>query len=102
MDEETGNLTVQRLRAAHAETRPLIEAPGHIFAGHEFPDARAFWTLPIIFGWDAILFPNQSEHFVFDSHDEVISFVSRRNETHARLIEEFKDWQPEESDWYFR
>jgi hypothetical protein len=101
LDEETGDFILQRLRAAHGETRPLIEAPGHIFGAHEFADARAFWTLPMIFGWDAILFPEQNDYFVFNSHDEVISFVSRTKETHSRLMKEFKDWEPEESDWYF-
>ena len=101
MDEETGSLTLERLRTAHGETRPLREAPGHIFSGQEFLDARAFWTLPIIFGWDAILFPEQNDYFVFNSHDEVISFVSRTQGTHSRLMKEFEDWEPEESDWYF-
>ena len=55
----------------------------------------------MIFGWDAILFPEQNDYFVFNSHDEVISFVSRTKETHSRLMKEFKDWEPEESDWYF-
>jgi hypothetical protein len=102
VDEATGMFTLQRLRGAHGETRPLIEAPGHIFTGGEFADARAFWTLPMIFGWDAILFPEQNDYFVLNSHDEVVSFVSRSKETHSQLIEEFKDWNPEESDWYFR
>ena len=93
--------TLQRLRGAHGEARPLIEAPGHIFTGSEFADARAFWTLPMIFGWDAILFPEENEYFVLNSHDEVVSFVSRSKETHSLLIEELKDWNPEESDWYF-
>lgn len=102
LDEETGNLTLQRLRAAHGETRPLMETPGHLFSSNEFAEARAFWTLPMTFGWDAILFPEQNDFFVFNSHDEVISFVSRTKETHSRLMKEFKDWEPEESDWYFR
>lgn len=101
MDEETCMFVVQRLRGAHGETRPLIETPGHSFTSGEFAEARAFWTLPMIFGWDAILFPEQNDYFVFNSHDEVISFVSRTKETHSQLIEDFKDWDPEESDWYF-
>ena len=89
------------MREALGEMRPLIEAPGHVFSPNEFADARAFWTLPIIFGWDAILFPEQSDYFVFSSHDEVICFVSRTNEAHSRLLEEFKDWGPEDDGWYF-
>lgn len=102
MDEETGNFTVQQLRAAQGETRPLIEVPGHVFTSGEFADARAFWTVPMIFGWDAILFPKQNDYFVFNSHDEVVCFVARTKEKHTALISEFKDWKPEENDWYFR
>ena len=32
------------------------------FSGKEFVDARAFWTLPIIFRWEAILFPDNSDY----------------------------------------
>ena len=102
MDEETGMRVIQHLRAAFGETRPLIETPGHVFSVDEFVDARAFWTLPIIFGWDAMLFPESSDYFVFNSHDEFISLVCRTKETYSRLLDEFKDWNPEESDCYFR
>ena len=91
--------TVLRMREALGETRPLIEVPGHVFSPDEFADARAFWTVPIVFGWDAILVPEKSDYFVFNSHDEVICFVSRTEETHLRLLEEFKDWKPDEGDW---
>jgi hypothetical protein len=54
LDEETGKVTLPGLRATGGETRPRTEASGHIFFGAEFADARAFWTLPMIFGWDTI------------------------------------------------
>jgi hypothetical protein len=101
MDEDTGMRIVQRLRDAFGVSLPLMDAPGHIFTGDEFADARAFWTLPLIFGWDAILFPVEADYFVFNSHDEVTAFVSRTRETHSRLLQDFKDWGPLEDGWYF-
>jgi hypothetical protein len=102
VDEETGMQATLRMRGALGETRPLIDIPGHVFSPDEFADARAFWTVPIVFGWDAILFPRKSDYFVFNSHDEVICFVSRTKEAHSLLHEEFEDWKPEEDGWYFR
>jgi len=33
------------------------EAPAQFFSEDEFLDARVFWTVPIILGWDAFLIP---------------------------------------------
>jgi hypothetical protein len=101
-DEETAMYVIERLRQAEAEKRPLMEAPGHIFSREEFLSARAFWAWPIIVGWDAFLIPEVGNYFVFNSHDEIICFVARTEETYKALLNEFKNWQPEESDWYFR
>src|SRR5438128_7429088 len=51
VDEETGMRATLRMREALGETRSLMEASGHVFSPDEFADARAFWTLAIIFGW---------------------------------------------------
>src|SRR5712664_1905238 len=64
-DEEMGMRVIGQMRAALVESRELTEAPGHIFSEKEFVDARAFWTLPMILGWDAILFPEKRDYFVF-------------------------------------
>jgi hypothetical protein len=101
VDEETGLCAVKRLRSDLGISTPLIEEPGHVLGEEEFAEARVLWTIPMIFGWDAILFPRQSDYFVFNSHDEVVSFVSRSNETHGRLLKEFQEWKPEEDGWYF-
>lgn len=101
MDEQTGMQILSRLRSSLGVSSPLMDSPGHIFAGEEFADARSFWTLPIIFGWDAILFPEGADFFVFNSHDEVIAFVSRTKEIHTRLLDDLQDWGPVEDRWYF-
>jgi hypothetical protein len=101
-DEEMGMRIITQMRRALGENRQLGEAPGHIFSEQEFVDARAFWTLPMILGWDAILFPEKGDYFVFNSHDEVMCFVAREKQLYTDLLGELKDWQPEESEWYFR
>jgi hypothetical protein len=102
IDEATAMYVIEQLRAAHGRTEPLIESPGHVFSHSEFVDARAFWTWPMIVGWDAILFPEAADYFVFNSHDEVVCFVARTKEKYGLLLNEFKDWKPEETEWYFR
>ena len=101
VDEETFNQTIQLLRTDLGERRPLIDAPGHIFSSEEYVAARILWTQPMVIGWDAILLPEGRDYFVFTSHDEVTAIVSRTSETHSRLIQEFKDWNPVEDGWYF-
>jgi hypothetical protein len=100
-DEAMGARVIGQMRAGLGENRDLMEAPGHIFSDKEFLDARAFWTWPIILGWDAILFPAKGDYFVFNSHDEVVCFVARDRSTYTDLLEQLKTWEPEESAWYF-
>lgn len=101
LDEEMGMCAIRRMRTACGESRGLSEAPVQVFSEVEFPDVRAFWTLPIILGWDAFLIPEGSDYFVFNSHDEVISFVCRTKERYEQLLDTFRDWDIEKSDWYF-
>ena len=56
-----------RLRASYGETRPLIDAPVHVFAADEFEDAVSFVTLGVLFLWDVDVFGKEA---VFFSHDE--------------------------------
>lgn len=102
VDEATAMYVIKQLRETHGQKGPLIESPGHVFSGSEFVDARAFWTWPMIVGWDAILIPETDDYFVFNSHDEFVCFVARTKEKYSSLLNEFEDWKPEESDWYFR
>jgi hypothetical protein len=99
--EEMGMRIISQMRAGLGEHREIAEAPGHVFSEQEFVDARAFWTLPMILGWDAILFPDKCDYFVFNSHDEVVCFVARERQTYTTLLEQLKPWEPEESAWYF-
>ncbi len=101
LDEEMGMCAVQSMRAAYGENRGLSEAPAQVFSEAEFPDARTFWALPIILGWDAFLIPESPDYFVFNSHDEVVSFVCRTKERYEQLLDAFKDWDIEKGDWYF-
>jgi hypothetical protein len=100
--EEMGMRVISQMRAGFGESRELAVAPGHIFSDKEFIDARAFWTWPMILGWDAILFPDKHDYFVFNSHDEVVCFVARGRQTYTDLLEQLKAWEPEENAWYFR
>ena len=56
----------------------------------------------MIFGWDVFLFPESSDYFAFNSHDEVLSIVSRNLATHEALLNQFGDWEIEKGAWYFR
>jgi hypothetical protein len=101
LDEEMGMCAVRKMRAAYGENRGLSDAPAQVFSETEFADARAFWTLPMVLGWDAFLIPENPEFFVFNSHDEVIAFVCRTKERYDQLLDSFKDWDIEKGDWYF-
>jgi len=94
-DEEAWMKLLEKFRTAADEHRTLRQAPGHLFQESEFVEAKACWSLPVIFGWDAFLFPESSDYFAFNSHDEVLSIVSRNLATHEALLNQFGDWEIE-------
>jgi len=101
-DEEAWMKLLEKFRTDADEHRTLRQAPGHLFQESEFVEAKACWSLPVIFGWDAFLFPESSDYFAFNSHDEVLSIVSRNLATHEALLNQFGDWEIEKGAWYFR
>ncbi len=59
-----------RLRASYGETRPLIEAPAHVFAQSEVEDAISFVTLGVLFLWDVYVVGASGKRLLHFSHDE--------------------------------
>jgi hypothetical protein len=59
-----------RLRLSYEESRPLIQAPGHVFEGNEFEDVISFVTLGVLFLFDCYVVTPQHSRFLFFSHDE--------------------------------
>jgi hypothetical protein len=59
-----------RFRSSYGETRPLIEAPGHLFGHGEFEDAVSYAALGVLFLWDCYVLTPGADKFVFFSHDE--------------------------------
>src|SRR4051812_47122252 len=60
----------QRFRMSYGETRPLIDAPGHLFERGEIEDAISFVTIAVLFLWDCYVVAPSSTKLVFFSHDE--------------------------------
>lgn len=85
----------QALRTVNGEKRMFQETPGHVFSKANFIDLQAFFSIPILFRWDAYLVPSHGEHFVFLSHDEVIYVISKTFQIHEKLLEYLKYWSPE-------
>ena len=62
-DEEYPELWYE-IREHHGERRPIIEAPGHLFAQEEQGLARGMTRLAMLFGWTAFLIPDPASFVV--------------------------------------
>jgi hypothetical protein len=71
---------MMRFRRSIGESRPLIEAPCHLFASNELDDCVGCFNLCIHFLWDAFLFVPSSGLVAYNSHDGIlyISFLSEQ------------------------
>jgi hypothetical protein len=76
--EKSGWKSVEKMRVAFGETRPIGAAPGHSFRSDELVELNAFLLPCFIFGWDAYLLPASSnDHFVHISHDGYWTIAAR-------------------------
>jgi hypothetical protein len=97
--ERAGMFMLGQMRATNGEHKPLIEKPGQLFDCSEAIALQSFFVLPVLFSWDAYLAPESGEYFVFNSHDESVRVVSRTQETHEKLFEDLRTWEPQQSEW---
>ena len=66
-----------RFRQAHGESRPLIDAPGHLLTPDEADDAVSILVVSLQFVWDCHVLTSSGRDAVFVSHDEFGWFASR-------------------------
>jgi hypothetical protein len=82
---------VEEIREHHGEHRPVIEAPGHLFAQHERGLARGMTRLAMLFGWTAFLIPAPVSFVVFIDDDELMRLDAADASTIAELGETIRD-----------
>jgi hypothetical protein len=71
---------IRTLRAAHGESRPLIDAPALHFEGSDDDAAFSFFMLGALFLWDCYLLAPSGESGVFLSHDEFLRVFARSHD----------------------
>jgi hypothetical protein len=66
-----------RFRQAFGESRPLIDAPGHLLTPEEADDAVSILVVSLQFVWNCHILTSSGRDAVFVSHDEFGWFASR-------------------------
>lgn len=101
--EQTGITIVRQMRRAKGDIEPFEKRPGHIFEPEELIEMHSFLVIPMLFGWDAFLIPQNRDYFVFVSHDSILAAVSRTPEGSEELRRRVHSWNPrEDKNWYPR
>jgi len=94
---------LQQMRMADGATKLSGEFPGQLFAADELVEFHSYFLLPLLFGWDAFVVPEGTDHFLFVSHDGLVAAVSRGGEALEELRQRVADWNPKRDDrWYPR
>jgi hypothetical protein len=74
-----------RFRQAFGESRPLIDAPGHLLTPDDADDAVSILVVSLQFVWNCHILTSLGRDAVFVSHDEFGWFASR-DETVAESV----------------
>jgi hypothetical protein len=77
-----------RFRQALGESRPLIEAPGHVVSASDNDDAVSVIATSLLFIWDCYGISASGRDAFYISHDELCYFASRDPSVAARVTEQ--------------
>jgi hypothetical protein len=80
-------------RRSLGETRPLIEAPVHVFQKGDEDTFISFLCLVFFFSWDAWVFDIPSTYVVRMSHDEWIEVRTSDRTLRENVVNEFKSYR---------
>lgn len=81
-----------RFRQVFGESRPLIEAPGHVLAPAEREDAISILVVSVLYLWNCHVLSAHGDQALFVSHDEYGWFAVRDSnsiESVRKLLEKF-------------
>jgi hypothetical protein len=65
---------IDQTRRAEGETRPLIEAPGHLFGPEEKNKIVAAFSLGVGYGWSAYLYLPRHKTILYNWEGEIMDF----------------------------
>jgi hypothetical protein len=80
-----GCRTIELLRIAHGEHRPILETPAYLFDPAEAVDACVLATMALLFSWSAYMVPLHGRYFIYIDDDEVTNVFCRNKEDYDYL-----------------
>jgi hypothetical protein len=99
--ESTGSKILSQLRLANGEAKPFENTPCSLCTKDEIFELHSFFLLPLIFGWDAFLVPEDASYEVFVSHDGFVGVACRTSEKYEEIKGRLHDWHPDQdASWY--
>ena len=87
-----------RFRQALGESRPLIDAPGHLLTPGEADDGVSILVVSLQFIWDCHILTASGRDAVFISHDECGWFASRDKSIAESVRQKIKETWRETAD----
>lgn len=67
---------IDTMRLAFGESRPFMEAPGHVFGPEERDLATGFFSLGVAFGWTAYLYIESDKTVLYNWEGDIFDFWS--------------------------
>ncbi len=86
---------ITMLRAAHGETRPVLESPAYLFESSETLDAQMLAIIATLFIWSVYLVPQHGRHFVYFDSQEFVDVWCKNEKDYDTMMNRFKQWNPE-------
>ena len=100
--EKAGWAMVEMMRCGFGENRPLEAAPGHWFRNGAVVELAAFILPCFVFGWDAYIVPSRGDLFIYISHDEYWTVVTKNAETYETVSKDLQTLEPNQDQRMLR
>ncbi len=92
--EKCGLRILEKMRNGYGVTSSIENAPAQLFRSDELVDAQAFFSLAILFGWDAFFAPHDGRYIAYSRRNASLFVITQDEHSLQALEESFGFYQP--------
>lgn len=92
--EQCGLKAVEQMRRGYGAGASIENAPAQLFRTDEMVDAQAFFTLALLWGWDAYYVPHGRRHFAYARQNGSLYLVTDDERELDGLLAAFSAYRP--------
>lgn len=92
--ERCGLRILEQMRRGYGVTASVENVPCQMFRSDEIADVHAFFTLPLLWGWDAYFTPHRTRYFAYARQNASLYLVTDEEQVFQQLLNSLITYHP--------